>query len=55
MVSLIDRNREALIRLRWAYYVKRLDVFGSAVTSDFDNSSDIDFLVEFDRKGLMVL
>ena len=50
MVSLIDENREALIRLCRAYHVKRLDVFGSAATGDFDSSSDIDFIVEFDNE-----
>ncbi len=50
MVSVIDENSEALIRLCRAYHVKRLDVFGSAATGDFDSSSDIDFLVEFDSE-----
>lgn len=48
MVSLIDKNRQALIELCRAYHVRRLDVFGSAATDDFDSSSDIDFLVEFE-------
>ncbi|UCF14357.1 MAG: nucleotidyltransferase domain-containing protein [Phycisphaerales bacterium] len=48
MVSLIDKNREALIKLCRAHHVRRLDVFGSAATDDFDSSSDIDFLVEFE-------
>lgn len=48
MVSIIDKNREALIGLCRAHHVKRLDIFGSAATGDFDSSSDIDFLVEFD-------
>lgn len=47
MVSLIDKNREALIRLCRSHHVKRLDVFGSAATDNFDNSSEIDFLVKF--------
>jgi len=50
MVSLIDKRRRALIELCQKHYVKKLDVFGSAVTDDFDKSSDIDFLVEFDSK-----
>jgi predicted nucleotidyltransferase len=37
-----------LIDLCQKYHVKRLDVFGSAASGDFDQSSDIDFLVEFD-------
>ena len=50
MVSIIDKNREALIRLSRAHHVKRLAVFGSAATGDFDSSSYIDFLVDFDGK-----
>jgi hypothetical protein len=50
MVSLIDKHRKALIELCQKHYVKKLDVFGSAVTDRFDKSSDIDFLVEFDSK-----
>jgi len=48
MDSLIDKHRKALIDLCQKYHVKRLDVFGSAASGDFDQSSDIDFLVEFD-------
>jgi len=50
MVSLIDKYRKALIDLCQKHHVRRLDVFGSAATGDFDKSSDIDFLVEFDSK-----
>lgn len=50
MVSLIDKHRSELVDLCQKYHVKRLDVFGSASTGDFDKSSDIDFLVEFDSK-----
>ena len=50
MVSLIDENRNALNDLCRKYHVKRLDVFGSAAKGDFDKSSDIDFLVEFDSQ-----
>ena len=50
MVSLIDKHRKALVDLCQKYHVKKLDVFGSAATGDFDQSSDIDFLVEFDSK-----
>ena len=45
MVSIIDKNRDELIELCRAHHVKRLDVFGSAATGDFDSISDIDFLV----------
>jgi len=49
MISLIKDNYEALRRLCVDYRVKRLDVFGSALTEhDFDpEKSDLDFLVDF--------
>ena len=48
MVSVIEHNRAALERLCAEYGVARLDVFGSAVTGEFDPArSDLDFLVEF--------
>ena len=50
MVSIIDEHRKELINLCRKHYVKKLDVFGSAVTDDFSQSSDIDFLVEFDSE-----
>jgi len=48
MVSIIDEHHKELVNLCRKHYVKRLDIFGSAVTDDFSQSSDIDFLVEFD-------
>lgn len=48
MVSLIDKHREVLIDLCQKYHVKRVDVFDSAARGDFEKSSDVDFLVEFD-------
>jgi len=50
MVSLIDKHHKELVDLCRRHHVKRLDVFGSAVTDEFSVSSDIDFLVEFDSK-----
>ena len=38
------------------HHVKRLEVFGSAAVGDFDpNTSDIDFLVEFDDSDEFLL
>ncbi|MCX6704577.1 MAG: nucleotidyltransferase domain-containing protein [Candidatus Woesebacteria bacterium] len=51
MVKLIDEHREELIDLCRKYYVKKLEVFGSAATGEFGQSSDIDFLVEFDSEA----
>jgi len=50
VIRLIDENRDHLVELCRRYGVRRLDVFGSALRSDFDTDrSDLDFLVEFDN------
>jgi hypothetical protein len=44
----IDAHREALAELCRRYRVRRLELFGSACTSEFDpDRSDMDFLAEF--------
>ena len=49
MESLILKYNESLIDLCRRYHVFRLEVFGSAATSEFNQAkSDIDLLVEFD-------
>jgi len=48
MESVIEKNRQAIAELCRRHHVVRLDVFGSLVAGDFNESSDIDFLVEFD-------
>ena len=49
MIELVKKNSEVLIGLCREYKVKRLELFGSALTGDKFNcdSSDIDLLVEF--------
>lgn len=48
MDALIEQNREAIGRLCERYGVRRLDLFGSAASGDFDpRRSDVDFLVDF--------
>ena len=48
MTGLIEDNRGRLEGLCREYGVKKLEVFGSAVSDGFDErSSDLDFLVEF--------
>jgi predicted nucleotidyltransferase len=50
MNDLIEPRREALIALCHRYRVRRLDVFGSAASGEFDvERSDLDFLVTFDE------
>jgi uncharacterized protein len=49
MTRVLEGHRQELIDLCRKYRVRRLDVFGSAARSDFDeDSSDVDLLVEFD-------
>jgi len=46
---LTDRDHKAIATLCQRYGVKRLELFGSAATGDFDpKTSDLDFLLEFD-------
>jgi predicted nucleotidyltransferase len=45
---LIEQQREPLAQLCRKYGVRRLDLFGSALRSDFDDGrSDLDFAVDF--------
>ena len=49
MDRIIEEHRNELERLCARYRVRRLEVFGSAVTGRFDpGSSDLDFLVELE-------
>ncbi len=48
MNRLIEEHRDDLIRVCAKYRVRRLEIFGSALTNRFDpRTSDLDFLVEF--------
>ena len=47
MIALIENKRDEIAALCRKYRIKRLDVFGSAATGEFDpKTSDIDFLVD---------
>ncbi|HET9233621.1 MAG TPA: nucleotidyltransferase domain-containing protein [Gemmatimonadaceae bacterium] len=49
MIRVLEGHRFDLVELCRKYRVRRLDVFGSAARSDFDEElSDVDLLVEFD-------
>ena len=49
MHTLIENNREAIIRLCISHGVRRLEVFGSILRDDFDtDTSDVDIVVEFE-------
>lgn len=49
MNKIITDKLDELKRLCKLYSVKRMHVFGSASSENFDNSSDIDLLIEFDN------
>jgi predicted nucleotidyltransferase len=47
MIELIREKLPEIRELCLEFNVKRLEIFGSAVTDEFTCGSDIDFLVEF--------
>src|SRR5664279_4426489 len=52
-MNLIERNIYTLIDLCKQHKVKELYVFGSILTSRFNDTSDIDFLVQFENIDLL--
>ncbi|MFA9187517.1 nucleotidyltransferase family protein [Flavobacterium magnesitis] len=46
-MMIIDQNKESLKKLCNIYNVDKMYLFGSALTSKFNDKSDIDFLVKF--------
>ena len=46
----IETYSEDLTGLCQRFYVRRLDIFGSAATGEMKESSDVDLLVEFDEQ-----
>lgn len=49
-VTLIRKNIQKLVELCRRHKVKKLYVFGSILTSRFNDKSDIDLLVDFDSE-----
>ena len=47
VLKALEANREAIQR----YGVRRLGLFGSIARGDSSSASDLDFLVEFERKS----
>ena len=54
MQQLILDNRGQIMALCKKHHVRELHVFGSAVREDFNEESDIDFLVEFESLSNVV-
>ena len=49
MALRISMPREKIAAFCRRHHIRRLSVFGSALRTDFDENSDIDILVEFER------
>ena len=52
-MKLIDENKDKLIELCNNYKVKELYLFGSILTDTFNDSSDIDMLIQFSKIDLL--
>jgi predicted nucleotidyltransferase len=52
-MNLIERNIDILISLCKQHKVKELYIFGSILTPLFNETSDIDFLVQFDNIDIL--
>lgn len=51
MIALVENRLQELQNLCEEHNVARLELFGSAATGNFDEDSDLDFLVEFNEKA----
>jgi predicted nucleotidyltransferase len=52
-MSIIEKNKDKLIELCEKHKVKELYIFGSALTDRFNDSSDIDMLIQFYQVELL--
>ena len=52
-MDLIDNYRSQIIELCDSHKVKELYLFGSVLTGQFNDSSDIDFLIQFGQIELL--
>jgi len=54
-MKLIETNMNNIIALCRKYKVAKLWVFGSILTDRFNDNSDVDFSVSFDKKNIPLL
>ena len=52
-MELVERNTDKLIELCLSHKVGQLYLFGSVLTHQFNESSDIDFLVQFNDVDIL--
>jgi uncharacterized protein len=50
LMKISDKNLETIKKLCAKYQVKSFSAFGSVTRDDFNEQSDIDFVVDFDEK-----
>ncbi len=55
IMKLIEANLSKIITVCRRFHVRRLWVFGSILTSRFNDSSDVDFCVDFDWDNIPLL
>jgi predicted nucleotidyltransferase len=51
----LKKHMPAITKLCQRYSVKRLSIYGSAMTRDFNRKSDVDFIVKYDRRKIKSL
>ncbi len=54
-MKLIEMNMDKIIALCHKYKVAKLWVFGSVLTSRFNDKSDVDFSITFDKSKIALL
>ena len=47
-MNIVEKNKDAIDALCKKHHVRKLFVFGSVLTDEFTNRSDIDFVVDFE-------
>lgn len=52
-MNLIEKNIDTIIALCKKHKVKELFIFGSILTQKFNDSSDLDFLVQFESNNIL--
>lgn len=51
-MNLIDKNKNKIKSLCKKYKVNKLFAFGSVLTPEFNEQSDVDLIVDFDKKAI---
>ena len=54
-MKLVENNIQMIINLCKKYKVNKLFVFGSILTNRFNETSDIDMVVDFDKSTMVFL